>query len=169
MDHTYVINELERNKSVFRELLSRCSEKLRYWKTQPEKWNLLEVVCHLYDEERDDFRSRVRHVLETPHQPMPAIDPAGWVTSRKYSEKKYDSVLDAFLAERSESVKWLRSLKEPHWTNVYQHPSLGNMSAELFLNNWLAHDYLHFRQITRIKFEFLKQLSGTPMDYAGNW
>jgi len=101
--------------------------------------------------------------------PECAIDPAGWVTSRKYAEKNYESVLDSFLAERSESVKWLKSLREPKWTNVYQHPALGNMSAELFLNNWLAHDYLHFRQITRIKYEYLKQQAATSLDYAGSW
>jgi hypothetical protein len=26
---------------------------------------------------------------------------------------------------------------------------LGELSAEMFLTNWLAHDYLHFKQITK--------------------
>jgi hypothetical protein len=43
------------------------------------------------------------------------------------------------------------------------------MSARLFLHNWLAHDYLHIRQINRLKFAYLKAHSDISLDYAGAW
>ena len=38
-----------------------------------------------------------------------------------------------------------------------------------FSPNWLAHDYLHIRQIIRLKFAYLQQLSKEDLSYAGNW
>ena len=49
------------------------------------------------------------------------------------------------------------------------HPQIGAMTAKLVLFNWLAHDYFHFRQITRLKFEYLREVGGEPLDYAGRW
>jgi hypothetical protein len=73
------------------------------------------------------------------------------------------------LHERKNSLEWLQSLDKSAWENIYHHPKLGPMSATLILNNWLAHDYLHIRQITYNKYHYLKSNSLTPLDYAGTW
>jgi hypothetical protein len=73
------------------------------------------------------------------------------------------------LAEREQSVKWLQSLTNPKWDNVHEHSKFGKMTAKMFLSNWLAHDYLHIRQITKLKYDYLKQLTNEDLDYAGNW
>jgi len=169
MNHTKIIQELDRNQHVFKTLLTDTSEEARLWKPKPEKWCLLEIVCHLYDEEREDFRTRTRHTLETPDISAPPIDPEAWVTQRKYMQRDFSEMLDKFLAERTTSVHWLKSLSHPNWNNTYQHPELGAMSAKMFLSNWIAHDYLHIRQILNLKFEYLKQLSNENLSYAGNW
>lgn len=169
MDYTATINELERNKDVFKNLLQHLSETAYRWKTVPERWCLLEIICHLVDEEREDFRARVHHTLETPAETMQPIDPQGWVTARKYMEQDFSSKLEQFLTERETSVKWLRSLHTPNWDNAYQHPKFGAMTAKMFLANWLAHDYLHIRQILSVRFEYLKQRSEEDLGYAGNW
>ena len=85
-------------------------EEIR-WKPAPEKWCLLEVICHLHDEEREDFRARVNHTLVTPDSPLPSIDPTGWVTSRSYMEQDFHEMKKKFLAERRSSIEWLRALK----------------------------------------------------------
>ena len=164
-----ITDELQRNKSVFQELLNNIPHESVLWSQNPGKWSLLEVVCHLYDEEREDFRTRVKCVLEDPSSPPPPFDPLVWVKERKYKEQNYDQVLSSFLSERENSVEWLRSVKVPEWSNAYIHPNLGPMSAYLFLTNWLAHDYLHFRQIIKLKFDYLHWKSGESLDYAGNW
>lgn len=169
MNSANIVNALSENSTVFKELLSRQSEELYLWKPNPEKWCLLEIVCHLYDEEREDFRSRTRHVLETPTAPLPPIDPQGWVTARDYMQENYDDKVSDFLSERAQSVKWLQSLSNPQWNNAYEHPKFGKMTAKMFLSNWLAHDYLHIRQITRLKYDYLKHLSEEDLSYAGDW
>lgn len=170
MKNDLIIQALERNATIFQSLLGGVSETFYNWKPQPDKWSLLEIVCHLHDEECEDFRARVRHVLERPKDPMPPIDPVGWVTKRRYLEQDYEERVEKFLKERAASIAWLRSLENPQWDNVYQHATFGAMTAAFFLANWLAHDYLHFRQINRLRYAYLKEvLTEEALDYAGNW
>ena len=46
---------------------------------------------------------------------------------------------------------------------------MGPLSARFFLENWLAHDFLHMRQINRRKYEYLRAHVGNALDYAGDW
>jgi hypothetical protein len=168
LNHFDMITELERNCAVFKALL-QTDHKQQKWKIKDDKWSLLEVICHLLDEEREDFRARLRHVFETPDQPFKPIDPEGWVITRKYIEQDYEEVLIKFLEERKNSVRWLKSLNRPPWLNKSHHQQIGELTAELLLANWVAHDYFHFRQITRIKYDYLQQTSAVSLKYAGEW
>ena len=169
MNYAEVIKGLSENRNVFKPLLFGITEEVYRWKPNPEKWCLLEIVCHLYDEEREDFRARTKHVLETPTEQLPSIDPQGWVESRRYIQQDYNGKLEEFLTERERSIEYLQSLSNPNWNNAYAHPKFGNMTAKMFLSNWLAHDYLHFRQITQLKYNYLKQLTNEDLKYAGTW
>jgi hypothetical protein len=169
MNHLAVANKLHSNKEVFRHLFGGVRSEQYLWKPQADKWCLLEILCHLYDEEREDFRARVRSVLKDPQQPLAPIDPQGWVAARNYMGQHYDEKLGQFLAEREASVAFLTSLATPDWNNTYQHPKLGAMPASLFLHNWLAHDYLHIRQVTATKYLYLKANSADSLSYAGEW
>ena len=52
MDHSKIIDKLHDNLDVFSHMLSNKSEENYLWKPEPDKWCLLEIVCHLYDEEK---------------------------------------------------------------------------------------------------------------------
>ena len=169
MNHADIIYRLSQNQKTFASLLQGIPSDEIIWRPKPEKWCLLEIVCHLYDEEREDFRARMKHTFETPEIEFPKIDPPAWVTERKYMERNFEDMVSKFLEERSQSLKWLNSLSDPKWKNMYVHPKFGEMSAEMFLGNWLAHDYLHFRQITFTRYQFLTSNFNTRFDYAGSW
>ncbi|MDQ3193498.1 MAG: DinB family protein [Bacteroidota bacterium] len=169
MDHTFVIDHLSRNSNTYNSLLSGIHREEYLWRPEPEKWCLLEIVCHLYDEEQFDFRARTKHVLENIQTAPTPIDPEGWVKSRKYIEQNYDEILEKFLNERKVSVDWLNSLTDPKWNNKYVHPEFGPMAAEFFLANWLAHDLLHFRQIITLLYNFTKTKTRIDFGYAGAW
>lgn len=130
---------------------------------------MLEVLCHLVDEEKEDFRTRVEYVLRDPNEQLPMFDPAEWPASRNYMGQDYAAKLAEFLDERAKSIAWLESLSNPQWENAFQHPKFGPMSAEFFLANWLAHDYIHIRQLNRLAFEYLQYQSGKDLSYAGNF
>lgn len=169
MNSKTIIVLLEKNKKVFQSLFEDLPSEIYRWQPESGKWSLLEILCHLFDEECEDFRARVKSVLENPGKPFTPIKPQQWVHERKYMEENYSEKLEQFLEERETSVKWLKSLQNPNWQNTYQHPELGPMSAHLFLNNWLAHDYHHIRQINQNYYLYLKERVSTPLDYAGKW
>jgi hypothetical protein len=169
MDHQGIIDQLEEHITVFKSLLP-ISQKQAHWKPAPKKWSILEVVNHLYDEEREDFRYRLRSVLEDPKEAWPSIAPEDWVIERGYQKRAYGPSVSNFLRERAESLKWLRGLSSPLWQASYHHPQSGLMSAEMILTNWLAHDYLHFRQIVSLKYSYLAKLvEPLSLEYAGHW
>ena len=168
MDPAFAIIELGRNKEVFMNLLSNLEIKELSWRPFIGKWNLLEIMCHLRDEECEDFRSRTRGTLEEPTEAFKPIDPEGWVNERKYAEEDYVKVLGELLNERQLSIDWLRTLKGPNWDNVYHHEQLGDLSAQLFLENWVAHDMLHIRQIINTRLAYLKHIAKEPLGYAGD-
>ncbi|KAB7529531.1 hypothetical protein F8C76_17085 [Flagellimonas olearia] len=164
-----VIEELERNRKVFRETMAHLPQPLIHWKQKTADWSLLEIICHLVDEEKEDFRARVDHTLQHPDDPLASIDPVGWVTKRDYGGQDFQNKVEQFDKERQISIAWLKTATDLNWENSLYHPELGTMSARSFLYNWLAHDYHHIRQINRIKYQFLKQNSGDSLTYAGNW
>ena len=166
---SHIINGLEHNRSVFEDLFSPILEHQKTWKPEPHKWSLLEVLCHLYDEEREDFKTRVRCLLQSPVEPPPLFDPTVWVTERRYIDQNYDDRLSELLNERTASIDWLNSLEDANWLNEYEHPKMGIRTPLFYLSNWLAHDFLHIRQIMKLKLDYLNHVSGTDLNYAGTW
>ncbi len=169
MDRPLLFDQLARHGEVFRALFTALSHAEIHWKPTADKWCALEVICHLHDEEREDFLARLRSTLETPEAPWPKIDPATWVTERKYIDQDFHAVLAAFLQERERSLSWLRDLTDAPWDNYYLHPKVGPVSCELLLTNWVAHDLHHLRQVINLRYAYLKAHTTVPLDYAGTW
>ncbi len=72
--------------------------------------------------------------------------------------------------EREKSVHWLKGLTTPDWNAVDNYPFGKTMPAEKILVSWLAHDYLHIRQINSLNCDYLSIMApSTDVSYAGNW
>ena len=164
-----IAKQLQKNKMVFFELLKDVETEMIHWKQTENKWCLLEILCHLYDEECEDFRFRVKWLLERPGETPPPFNPLNWVLDHSYMQQDYEPMLYKFIAERENSLRWLNSLQSPNWDNFHEHPKSGKLTASYYLKNWLAHDYLHLRQILKLKFDYLEHTSGTDLNYAGKW
>lgn len=168
MEITRHIDRLVANAEVIRRLMSGVSAAQARWKPAPDRWSLLEVINHLHDEEREDFRTRLDLLLHHAERSWPPIDPFGWVTLREYNRRDLDTSVHAFLSEREQSVKWLRSLSHPAWQAAHAHPEAGTIRAGDLMVSWVAHDFFHVRQITNLLWESLAATS-TPYStaYAG--
>ena len=168
MNHQQIINQLRDNREVFKNLFQNVSEDQARWKPDKDRWSILEVINHLYDEEREDFRMRLELVLSDPGRPWPPIDPEGWVIQRGYNERNLIESADNFFAEREASLRWLNNQSSPDWQATYHHPQMGPMSAELLLANWSAHDLFHIRQVADLHFAYLaKQAAPVSLNYSG--
>ncbi len=169
MNLTYFIERLDKNRFVFEALVRSVGPEQVRWKPEPDKWSILEVVNHLFDEEREDFRQRLRLSLSDRTTEWPKIDPQGWVVSRGYNQRDLDASLDGFLDERKASLAWLRTLSSPAWDNRHERPT-GSLSAGDLLASWLAHDFLHIRQLTRLHWQLTGAVSAPyQTTYAGPW
>ena len=159
MDINYYISSLENSVKKIECLLKGVSQEQAKWKPQPEKWSILEVINHLYDEEKDDFRKRVDLTLNFREIEWPGIDPVGWVQSHDYYNKDYKQSVENFLNERNNSIEWLIALQNPEWERVYRHPLLGPLAAGDLLAAWAKHDYLHLRQLSNLQAGYLDTMA----------
>ena len=169
MNLNFFIDRLSKNREVFAGLVGNISLEQARWKPSTDKWSMLEVVNHLYDEEREDFRQRVELTLGDPTLAWPPIDPRAWVGIRRYNERKMESSLNNFFAEREKSLSWLRNLSKPNWQNSNTGPN-GTLTAGDLLASWLAHDFLHIRQLARLHWQYIGELAD-PYNtaYGGPW
>ncbi len=169
MEPKELVATLDGNLEVFTGLLKVGDQSLVTWKQSEEKWSLLQIICHLVNEEKEDFRARVACTLETPGQHPPKINPAAWVEDRKYADQDFGEKVNEFIQERKRSVKYLRSHLDSDWDSFYEHEIKGPLSAKFFLKNWVVHDLLHIKQIVRLKYDYLENTDNKPIDYAGKW
>ena len=166
---TSIISKLKLHQNIFIGHLAGLSTQEYLWKPHPEHWCLLEIICHLYDSEVDDFRFRLQFCLVNPDKKPPPIFPVEWVKDRKYIEQDFAVMTSKFIRARKASINYLKKLENADWSKGYVHSEFGRISAHFLLENWLAHDLLHIRQITRLKYLYLKEHSEEPIEYAGNW
>ncbi len=170
MNPSEIFERLDNNGTLFKDLFHGVSTDQIHWRPEDNKWSILEIASHLLDEEKEDFRQRIDFTLYKPGEPWPPIDPEGWVETRKYSENNFMETVASFLDERDKSITWLNNLRGVDWEKSYLHPTAGKVSAKQLLANWLAHDYLHIRQITATNYAYLLfKSSPLKLDYAGNW
>jgi hypothetical protein len=164
-----VRRELAQGAETITSLVVGVSPEEARVRPAPEAWSLLEVVCHLHDEEREDFRPRLDLVLHRPGEAWARIDPAAWVAEREYNARDLARMLQAFLAERERSLAWLGSLSAPDWSREYQAP-FGPITAGDLLASWAAHDLLHTRQLLELRrARLLAHTAPHRTQYAGDW
>ncbi len=79
MDANLLISELAAGGQIIKTLVEGFTQAEAQARPDALAWSALEVVCHLYDEEREDFRQRIDYTLHKPGVEWPPIDPGGWV------------------------------------------------------------------------------------------
>ncbi|MBN1311917.1 MAG: DinB family protein [Anaerolineae bacterium] len=169
MDFNTATSHLQKNAEIIRMLVQDIEDEQARWKPTPDTWSILEVINHLYDEEREDFREHLDLILHRPGQPWSRIAPGGWVTERQYNTRDLAKSLACYLEEREKSLKWLADLKGADWSADYETP-WGKLRAGDMLASWVAHDILHMRQLVELKWAgTLKDMAPYEVEYAGEW
>jgi DinB superfamily len=169
MDLEFFTNQLVNHAGTIHSLTLGTSDEQARWKPDPQTWSILEVINHLYDEEREDFRVRVDDILHHPGQPWPPINPQGWVTERGYNQRDLSQSVQAFLEERRKSLAWLKGLGTPAWQASVR-VSFGQFSAGDIFAAWVAHDLLHLRQLVELHWVYTVQMAEPyKVNYAGEW
>jgi hypothetical protein len=169
MDLSYCLERLSHQATAVDRLVHGLPAEQAAWRPDPDSWSVLEVICHLLDEEREDFRAHLDHLLFHAGEPWPPFDPTAWPAERGYNRRELGSSLGNWLQARQESIDWLRGLAEPDWRSSAAVP-WGHLAAGDVLASWVAHDLLHTRQLVELLYAYTAgHARPYAVRYAGPW
>ena len=112
----------------------------------PTEWSPIEIVCHLRDEELEDFGARLRVVVDGGTTFAP-IDPTGWAETRRYREADPGAALATFRERRAATLAFVDGLAPERLRRAVSHEHLGTLSGLDLLAAWVTHDRLHLAQL----------------------
>jgi hypothetical protein len=158
MDLRYVTGRMSANVDSIVSLTKGVGREQARWRPAPDRWSIIEVAGHLYDEEQYDFRTRIDFTLNQPGESWPPFDPLKWMGEGNYLEGDLDETVQTWIEERRRSLEWLHGLSSPDWNKSYSHPSIGELRAGDLLAAWLAHDLLHIRQLAGLHADYTAHL-----------
>ena len=164
---TSVRLELARFPVVLEALLKDLDAATWRARPVPAEWAPVEIVCHLRDEEVEDFGARIRVILEGGSAFTP-IDPERWATERRYLDADGPQVLAAFRERRVASLGALVAIAPARLTTSIEHPRTGSLSGLDLLAAWVAHDRLHLAQLaSTLARVWATRWTPLHVDYAG--
>lgn len=164
LDRSYEI--LERTPAVLRSIFTGLSDDWTMNNEGPETFSPFDVLGHLINGEKTDWRPRVIMILE--YGDSKTFVP--YDRFAQYQESKGKTItqlLDEFEKLRKENMEWFRSLTltEEDLGKQGMHPVLGRVTLKQLLSTWVIHDLTHIAQITRVMAKQYKEEMGPWVDF----
>jgi len=75
MEFQTLYQELVDSTEMIRAMLAGIDQEQSQAKPDAKSWSILEVVCHLHEEEREDFREHLDFVLHRQNEEYHVIAP----------------------------------------------------------------------------------------------
>lgn len=171
MNLEFFIARLAANAKVLEALCQQTTGEQFLWKQSPEKWSMRQIVYHLSRTEEKDFRPRLEKTLRDAGEAWtPLAAPEMRLDETDAANNPPAEYLENFLVERKKSIAWLETIENPAWENSHRHNEQLTLAAGDLLASWLAHDYLHIKQIVRLQYDYVSFIAGNyKTDYAGSW
>jgi hypothetical protein len=138
--------ELARLPAVLEALLAGVDSSDARTRPAPDEWSPVEILCHLRDEETEDFGARLHVIVDGAGQ-FALIDPGRWAEERRYREASLPEALQTLHAHRQASLALLASVAPETLTGSRPHRQLGLLSGLDILAAWVAHDRIHLAQL----------------------
>ena len=134
----------------------------------PDEWSPVEILCHLRDEETEDFGARLAVIVDGGGDFAP-IDPEGWARTRGYRDVALADALGAWHERRRITLDRLAALDSAVLAGARPHRQLGRLSGLDLLAAWVAHDRLHLAQLaSTVARLWAERWSTLRVDYAGD-
>jgi hypothetical protein len=170
-DASALLSEVSRELARFPRLLDLLVGELdeATWRSRPapDEWAPVEVICHMRDEETEDFAARVGVILGGGAR-FARNDPEGSAVKRRYREADAREALAAFHARRAASIELLATVVPDRLLASAERPSGGRLSGLDLLAAWVAHDRLHLHQLAgTLARLWASRWAPLQTDYAG--
>ena len=157
---------LERTPSVLKILLSDLDDDWIMNNEGPDTFSPYDVVGHLIQGEKTDWRERATMILEYGTKKV-FVPFDRFAQFEESNGKSLPQLLDEFEKLRKESLGWLQSLTltENEFDKKGIHPQLGEVTLKQLLSTWVVHDLTHIAQITRVMAKQYKEEIGPWVEY----
>ena len=168
IDIREIVRQLAANAATIRAQVQGVSDEQAQWSPNAETWSINQVMEHVYNEERIDFRKHLKEMLSDPQQPWARFRPDEYVSIVDRRQ-----ALDRFLGEREASIAWLEALRSPDWdrkSEIRFGPDNERMalSAGDVLVSWADHDLAHIRQMVKLLHAWhVNQAAPYSVQYGG--
>jgi hypothetical protein len=139
--------ELARFPATLESLLAGLDAAAWRARPAPKEWAPVEILCHLRDEDVEDFGARLRVIVEGGAAFAP-IDPEGWAVARRYLDADGPATLVELGRRRAASVAWLGGVEAERLARAVETQRAGRLSGLDLLAAWVTHDHLHLAQLT---------------------
>lgn len=157
MTRAHLRSRLAAGGNAITSLLDATQPGEERYSPAPDRWSLVEIVNHLADEEANDFRARLRSVVEDPGRDWSFFNPSSGVEDGSYASRDFGESVARWRRERAASLAWLDGLEEidPAVRYAGARADEAGVCAGDLMSSWIAHDYFHLRQIARLRWDYL--------------
>lgn len=155
-------NVLRRTPDTLRSMLDGLPSYLLEGREGENTWNPREVLGHLIFGERTDWIPRIRMILDRQAAAFPPFDRTAHLT--ELAGVEVTELLSTFAAARADGIRALRQMRigPAQLELTGRHPEFGQVTLRQLIATWVAHDYSHLSQVSRV---MAKQL----VDDVGPW
>jgi hypothetical protein len=139
--------ELARVPATLENLLAGLDAAAWRARPAPREWAPVEIVCHLRDEEVEDFGARPARDRRGRYD-VRADRSRGLGGRARLSRRDGPATLAELGRRRAASVAWLAGVAPERLTRAVETPRAGRLSGLDLLAAWVAHDRLHLAQLS---------------------
>lgn len=141
-----VLAILSSTPAVLNNLLLNLDSDSLARKPSKDDWNLIELICHLRDTEREIHHMQLKlfNGHEEPFIPRP--DTGVWANQRDYLHEDGQKVLKEFNIARKETIDLLQKISDEAWNRKARHAIFGPTNFLEVISFMADHDRLHIQQ-----------------------
>ena len=117
------------------------------WHPSPGEWCVKEVLGHLIETERRGFAGRIRIILAGQEPQLERWDQNAVAAARRDCVGDARALLGELAAMRQDSARLIEGLSAADLARGGHHPTVGYLTVNDLLNEWVHHDRNHVKQI----------------------
>jgi hypothetical protein len=144
-----LLDALRATPEVFSALLYGVTqEEARAARGGDEQWSVVQVICHLRDNEQIRLE-RIRRMRKEDNPHIAGYDQEKLAKERNYAADNLGTAASAFLRNRYDVIAEFESLSPAEWERTGQHEEQGTITIADQLVRAVTHDNIHAAQIAR--------------------
>ncbi len=126
---------------------SRLPRRVLAFRPAPGEWCILEVLGHLIETEQRGFAGRIRLIVERDGLALERWDQEQVARDRQDRERDPAVLLGEFVRLREVSLQLVERLREADLDKRGEHPTVGTLTVNDLLHEWVHHDRNHIAQM----------------------